>query len=373
MRSSDGPDSTLMVDLRMYRSSGIGRYLQTLLPDLIPRLNSARIVVLCNRADLDSEAWTSDPRIELRHMLARPFAVAEQLASLTAVYRESPLLWVPQYNIPLAYRGKLLITIHDLCQLAYPETLGNGLQRWYARFLLSTVASRARAILCVSQFTADEVCKYLEVDRDRLTVCYPSIGTLWNQGKNSGRQPNSGPVPYLLAVGNVKKHKNLRRLIDAFDRVKNRIPHALVIVGQRSGFLNADTELDDADVSLNGRVRFTGHISDYELTDYYINATALIFPSFYEGFGFPTIEAMALGCPVACSDAASLPEVVGDAALLFDPFSLESVSQAVVQIATDGELRTRLIERGLRRAVRFRGDACARKTAALINGVAIEQ
>lgn len=362
---------TLLIDLRMYRSSGIGRYLQTMLPDLIPALNAAKIVILGNRREIEGESWASDTRLELRHSTALPFSLAEQVAGISKLYREAGLLWVPQYNIPLAYRGKLLVTIHDLCQLAYPETLRNRLQRSYARHLLSTVASRARAIFCVSQFTAFELRKYLGVDPARITVCYPSIGKFWIRTASHAGQ--STGAPYLLTVGNIKRHKNLRALVDAFARVKERIPHTLVIVGRRIGFLNADTELERADTLLDGRVRFTGPISDSDLAQYYSGAAALIFPSFYEGFGFPLLEAMALGCPVACSGVASLPEVAGDAALFFDPFSPEKMSEALVQIATDCALRERLIELGLTRAERFRGDSGARETAAVINRIALEK
>jgi glycosyltransferase involved in cell wall biosynthesis len=372
MRSvRDAGDDALMIDLRMYRRSGIGRYLQNLLPGVIPRLHAPRIIVLCNRPELDGEHWTSDTRIELRHFATGPFTPAEQLASMSGIYRDTRLLWVPQYNIPLTYRGTLMVTIYDLCQIVFPETLANGLQRAYARYLLSRVAARARAIFCISEFTAAEVQKYLNVGRDRLTVAYPSIANLWSSGPSLKPEPNA--TPYLLAVGNIKKHKNLRTLITAFDRIKERIPHDMVIVGQRSGFLNADNEFTDTDTLLGGRVRFTGAISDEQLTRYYIGAHGFVLPSYYEGFGFPAIEAMALGCPVACSGVASLPEVAGDAALFFDPFSPENMSQALFQIATDGELRKRLIERGLDRAERFRNDIGARETAAVINRIALEK
>lgn len=358
-------EPNLGIDLRMYRMAGIGRYLQNLLPDLIPLLNASRIWILGKPEDLKGEGWIGDPRIQIRKFRPRIFSVSEQWAAVCGDYRNIDLLWIPQYNLPLLYRGKLLVTIHDLCQLANPETLANDLQRGYAKYLLSRVAKRASAILCVSEFTASEVQKYLHVDRERLVVAYPPMGNLW--GISSAARPASSNPPYLLAVGNVKKHKNLPRLIVAFGRICNRIPHDLIIVGKREGFLNSETQLGNLSADINGRVRFTGQVTDRELRMHYRNATALIFPSFYEGFGYPLVEAMAEGCPAACSGVASLPEVAGDAALLFDPYSIEDIERALLQMATEPNLRDTLAERGRQRAGRFVGTASAKVTAATIN------
>lgn len=361
----------LTIDARMYRMSGIGRYLQTLLPDLIPLLDADRIVLLGKPGDLEGETWMRDPRILLRGFPARIFSVAEQLAAARNLYRDTDLLWVPHYNIPLLYRGKLVVTVHDVCQLAHPETLANDLQRWYARTLLSAVASRARAILCVSEFSAGEVQKYLRVPSERLNVIYPPISNPWKQ-LDPEQPPRSGGR-YLLAVGNVKKHKNMKRLIEAFGLVRDQIPHDLIIVGQQAGFINPEADLSSTTSLLEGRVRFTGHVSEADLRRHYRNADALVFPSIYEGFGSPVVEAMAQGCPVACSRAASLPEVAGDAALYFDPFSAEDIRRALLQIAGNEELRKHLGQRGLRRAEKFRGTACARDTARVINRVAADR
>jgi glycosyltransferase involved in cell wall biosynthesis len=355
----------LVIDLRMYKMSGIGRYLQALIPGLIPRVNATRISILGSPAEMGDAEWMQDSHMELREFRAPIFSIAEQWAGMRGLYSDCDRLWSPQYNIPLFYRGKLLVTIYDLCQLAYPETLGSDLQRWYARYLLSAVAARAAASLCISEYTANEVQKYLGVDRSKLVITYPAISNEWRES-NYVRSA-SGDSPYLLAVGNIKKHKNLKVLIAAFESIQNRIPHRLIIVGKQEGFLNPETDLIRESTLLGGRVQFTGHISEQALHNYYRNADALVLPSFYEGFGYPIVEAMALGCPVVCSNVSSLPEVAGDAALLFDPFSMDAIANALVMIACDGELRTTLIERGQKRVEGFFNDKCAEKTASLIN------
>jgi glycosyltransferase involved in cell wall biosynthesis len=353
------------IDLRMYRMTGIGRYLQNVIPDLIPRLNTSKISIFGRADEFEGEEWLRDPRIQFREFRPRIFSVGEQWAAARGEYRDLDLLWTPQYNLPLLYRGNLVVTIHDLCQLAHPETLATGLQRRYARYLLTEVARRASAILCVSEFTASEVQKYLHVDMGRIVTTYPPLKGDWSVPMVVSARRSSSP--YLLAVGSVKKHKNLPRLIAAFDRIRDLIPHHLVVVGKREGFLNSENSLNAISADLDGRVRFTGEVSDLELQVYYRNATALVFPSFYEGFGFPLVEAMAVGCPVACSNIASLPEVAGDAALLFNPFDIGDIAHNLIRIATDPGMQDALAERGRERVRLFLGSACAEVTAALIN------
>ena len=358
---------TLMIDLRMYRRSGIGRYLQLLMPNLIPRLNASNIILLCNPREVEGVTWCADPRIQTRDFQVPIFTLSEQLAWLRGVYSDADLLWTPQYNIPLGYRGKLVVTVHDLVQLAYPQTLANGLQRWYARRLFCAVGARAKAILCVSEFTASEVRRYLGVDGTRTVVTYPDLPTL---EKSDITDDSSLAVrPYLLAVGNVKTHKNLRSLIEAFDRIRSQIPHNLIIIGRLEGFRNSDISVVSASKSLEGRVRFIGYVPDEKLSCYYRDASALVFPSIYEGFGFPVLEAMAHGCPVACSNVSASPEVAGDAALFFDPFDVESIASAIIKITTDKGLRDELTRRGYTRIERFRSKDCSDKTAAVINGI----
>ncbi len=359
--------SHIAIDLRMYRRSGIGRYLQTLLPGLLPLLDAVEITILGEPQDLKREMWASDPRIRFRQHDARIFSFAEQLAVPRGLYRGLDLLWTPQYNIPVCYRGRLIVTIHDLCQLAIPETLGSPLQRWYARFLFSRVAARASAVLCVSEFTAAEAERRVGIDRERITVAYPCLNDSWSTSAAPGPVPHSGP--YFLTVGNLKKHKNLIAAIAAFRQIQDRIPHDLVIVGEREGLLNADTALDAELARSNSRIVWTGHVTDEELQRYYRHAEALIFPSLYEGFGYPLVEAMALECPIACSRSASLPEVAGEAALYFEPTNPEEIAAAFLRLAGNKALRAELKERGAARLERFRGDKSPKAVAAVMNAL----
>jgi glycosyltransferase involved in cell wall biosynthesis len=353
------------IDIRMYAMAGIGRYLQNLLPDLIPRVNASKIWIFGKASDVSGANWLNDPRIEFCDFNAPIFSAEEQLVAATGRYREVDLLWMPQYNLPLLYGKKLLVTVHDLCQLAHPDTLGSDLQRGYARFLLSRVARRASKIMCVSEFTASEIRRYLNVNQERLVITYPAISETWHSFTEQATKRCT--PPFLLAVGNLKKHKNLPRLVAAFEHIQGLIPHRLVIVGKRDGFLNAEVGFGSSSGRVGERIQFTGPVDDQKLQSYYRGASALIFPSYYEGFGYPLVEAMTQGCPIACSNVAALPEVAGDAALYFDPFSVEEIGTGLLRIATDGRLQSALAERGRERIRRFIGTTCAELTSQTIN------
>lgn len=359
--------TSIAIDLRMYSMSGIGRYLQSIMPVVVPRINAERIIVFGDANLLAKEKWTRDKKIVIRTEKARIFSIQEQLNAWIKDYMRADVYWSPQYNIPIAYKGKLAVTIHDLCQLAHPETLGSSLQRWYARTLIAKAAQKADAILCVSQFTRNEIVKYMKIDGSRITVTYPGCGL---PVQEADIEPaNSEGHPYILAVGNVKPHKNLRRLVDAFELVQNRIEHNLVIVGKRDGFLNPEKLASESTGGGADRIRFTGQISDEELLGYYRRADALIFPSLYEGFGFPLVEAMAQGCPVACSNTASLPEIAGDAALLFDPNSTDQIARAIIRVVSDELLRQQLRARGFAHIAKYSAEECGRQTADVMNSL----
>src|SRR5262249_25179314 len=156
--------------------------------------------------------------------------------------------------------------------------------------------------------------------------------------------------------------KNLTRLLQAFRSITDRIPHHLVIAGQSEGFLTGDEKIAAEAASLKNRVHLTGALDQARLEQYMIHAEALVFPSLYEGFGLPPLEAMACGCPVLTSQAAALPEVCGDAALYADPYHVEDLAEKMVRITLDKAMRGELREKGLRRAHYFSWEKSAEAT-----------
>ena len=139
--------------------------------------------------------------------------------------------------------------------------------------------------------------------------------------------------PFLLYVGNIKPHKNLNRLIDAFSKLLNKIPHDLIIVGKMTGFITPDNKVINRSKKLSDRIIFKGKVSNKILKQYFSQADIFIFPSIYEGFGLPPLEAMAAGVPVVASKAASIPEVCGDAVFYFDAYNTDDIAEKILQMA----------------------------------------
>lgn len=354
----------IAIDLRMYRHSGIGRYLRNLLPPLLPLLHATSIRVIAPPNLLAGSPWLADPRVEVWASDAPIYSVSEQLLGLRGAYRDTQLLWIPHFNAPLVYPGKLAVTIHDIAPLALPEILGNAVKRAYAKLLIERATTQAAAILSASEFTSRELQQRLNVDPAKISVAYQGLDASWQTHATPHREPDN--IPYLLYVGNVKPNKNLKLLLEAFAQVQSCLPHRLVLAGRMRGFgTNDDAVLKQAE-SLGPRVRFTDEIPDSELIALYAGAAALVLPSLYEGFGLPILEAMHLGCPVLCSNAASLPEVAGDAALFFDPHNAESLIQCLLQV-TDQPLMDTLTTAGRTQAALFTYAQCATQTAAVLN------
>lgn len=354
----------LTADLRMYRHSGIGRYLQSLFPLLLPRLEADRVRVLGRRSVIGDAAWLGDGRVELAETREPIYSVGEQMLGLRGGYRETDLLWVPHYNAPLLYSGRMVLTIHDVAPIAIPEILGNAVKRAYARLLIERATKRAAEIVCVSAFTRNELETRLRVPTEKITVTPLGLDEDWPA--NAPPHEEADGRPYLLYVGNVKPNKNLGLLLEAFKRVKERLPHRLVLVGRMRGFGTGDEAVIAQAEAMRERVRFAGEVSDEELRSFYAGSAALVLPSRYEGFGLPVLEAMQMGCPVLASTAGSLPEVGGDAALYFDPHSAEELAACLLRVM-DTSAMDSLRVRGRQRVRVFSMERCAEQTARVMN------
>lgn len=355
----------IAIDCRMWEASGIGTYLQNLAPRVIRRMPATKFALLGNAPSL---ADLRTDNVSVRPLAAPIYSVQEQWAVPRAVPEGTELLWTPHYNLPLFSPCPVVVTIHDILHLAMPELFPGWPKQLYAAVMFRAAMRKAGAILTVSRFTAEELSRLLGrwVVRERIHIVPNGVDESWFDIL-------SGPRPqereYLLYVGNVKPHKNLRRLTEAFALIKDSMAVDLVIVGEREGFLTGDAELAAATNHLGDRVHFTGRVALAELRQYYRHACALVLPSLYEGFGLTALEAMAAGCPVAVSRAASLPEVCGDAALYFDPADTADLAAALRRMIGDNRLRGELTFKGKQRAREFSWERAADQTVEVIRNV----
>jgi glycosyltransferase involved in cell wall biosynthesis len=281
------------------------------------------------------------------------------------------LLHLPADLGPIRGRFPLVLTVHDLAVLRFPQ-LFRPWHGGYARFVLPRVARRARVVIAVSAATKQDVVELLGVPEERVRVILnglpPAIGPVpADSARAHGvRARYALPERFVLTVGSVEPRKNLRRLIEAIGLVAERPTGrdvALVHAGP-AGWLSRDIP-DLVRAHGNGRVRFLGPVATEDLAVLYSLARCCAYPSLWEGFGFPVLEAMASGCPVLTSNVSSLPEVAGDGALLVEPTSTEDIADGLARLWTDDRLREQLIQRGVERAKPFTWERAAAETAAV--------
>jgi glycosyltransferase involved in cell wall biosynthesis len=291
---------------------------------------------------------------------AHVYSIKEQIAFRRLGVSANEIWWSPHYNVPLLHRGRLVTTIHDVAHLALPQFFGEWKKQMYAKLMFEAAARKSHSIICVSQFTADELLRRTSADARKVHVIHNGLDEKWFE-PNRGERPSARP--YILSVGNVKTQKNLQRLINAFMKIQARYDVDLMLVGRKEGFLAGDSAVLDLAGVPEGRLQFTGYVSDSLLRSYYAHAEALVFPSLYEGFGLPPLEAMASGCPVVASNAASIPEVCGDAVIYCDPLSVDDIADKIkLVLDLKGSERLTLLENARKHAARFDWKRCARQT-----------
>jgi glycosyltransferase involved in cell wall biosynthesis len=353
----------LFIDVRMARHSGIGTYIRNVVGRIASGPASERITLLG-----DAQREPAFAGLASRPFDAGIYSVREQFLPLRMGVAKTDCYWCPHYNMPGLLRARQVVTVHDTCHLAMPQFTGGIVKRAYATLLFRTVSVRAKRIICDSQATADELVRLTGADSRKLEVIHLGVDEFWFGGTDSVRPVNA---PYFLFVGNVKPHKNLRRLLAAFRLLRADLPsHRLIIVGKKDGFITGDQEVFREAQSLGDAVSFTGFVSDEELRAYLQHAEALAFPSLYEGFGLPILEAMAAGCPVVASNLKVHREIAGDLPVYCDPYSEEAIAAALREaVAFTAPQRATLVEAGDAHAKTFNWDRCARETMNVLEGV----
>lgn len=262
---------------------------------------------------------------------------------------KNPLLLSLCSTAPIFYRNQI-VSHHDITYIRYPESFSKKFAGLY-RSIIPLMLKNSKKIITVSEFSKSEISNYFKIPKEKFVVIYNGVD---KEKFNFSETKDSEALVYILAVSSRNFHKNFQGLIESFNNVKNNIENvSLYIVGGSDikSFNNVELSLEN--LKQEKRIHFLGRVDDEELVKLYQNASLFVFPSFYEGFGIPPLEAQACGCPVIASDKASMPEVLSDSVLYFDPFSKEQLSEKILFYYNNCELKNQLVKKGLENSKKF--------------------
>ena len=295
------------------------------------------------------------------------------------VRQDRPDLLHVQYTAPIGCPVPVVVSVHDVSFLEHPEYF-TPLRAWQLQQTVRRTVERAAKILTGTEFSRKSILKvYGHLDEDKVVVVPNAAASGFRPISHDAavanvRQRFHVTQPFLLSVGDIQPRKNHIGLIEAFARLVRHWPqlkHNLVLAGKATWFADRVHEAARAS-GVSERIQFVGFVSDDDLLQLYNACDLFVFPSYYEGFGLPALEAMACGRAVTCSNTTSLPEVVDGAAILFDPYRVDEIVRALADILLDADLRTRMERRGLQRAAHFSWQKTAARTLEVFRGVAEE-
>lgn len=316
----------IAVDARMIKMSGIGTYIQNLMK------NGCYDIALGRKEEIE----TVKNDIQTIEFDAPIYGIKEQLKfPYKELRKQKPdVLHVPHYNVPIFYRGKMVVTIHDLTHLVLPEFLPNKFAYLYAKFMIWIALKKATKVITVSQNTKSDILKMFKINPDKIEVIYNGVGEEFVKKEKQEIEylyekfniPKNKKL--IMYVGNLKPHKNLERLLEAYSKIEDIDSTCLLLVGKAFSNYNVLGEKEKL-LKIENRVIHTGIVSQEELVDLYNLADLFVFPSLYEGFGIPILEALACGTPVICSNTSSMPEVGGDVVTYVNPLDIEQITKSI--------------------------------------------
>jgi glycosyltransferase involved in cell wall biosynthesis len=356
------------IDARKLHDFGIGTYIRTLLRNLSRIDQQNEYVLLCHEADMGvAEALGPNFRTVLEP--SGNYSITEQVHVPWVLRREKPdVFHAPHYVLPVATPCRSVVTIHDCIHLMFPQYLPNRAAYAYARAAMWSAARRSDRIVTASEASKRDILHFFNVPAEKISVVPHAIDgrfLIEPPAENIARVRERYQLDhgFVLYTGAIKPHKNLVRLIEAFAELRQG-PFEdlkLLIIGDEISKLPSLRRAVHSH-KLHKHVRFLGYVPDDTLAILYRLAAVFVFPSLYEGFGLPPLEAMASGTPVVTSNVSSLPEVVGDAAVLVDPYRVDSIVEGVRRVLLDPQLAAELRKKGVARAREFSWEQSVSRT-----------
>jgi glycosyltransferase involved in cell wall biosynthesis len=361
----------------VHQGAGIGRYTRQLVTALLELdRHNEYVLLVSGRAKTPQDAskpplvpplWLDPAKYPNLRVMVLPFS--ERLWTILWHRLHLPL-WVeffsraldvfhsPDFALPPVRNARTIVTVHDLSFLRVPQCSYPKLQAYLCQVVPLSVR-RANMVLADSECTKSDVIALLEVDAARVKVIYAGVGQEFHPVKDEGRLAAVRaryrlPARFVLGLGTLQPRKNFERLIEAYAQVRQQVGAEIkLVIAGGLGWMYEGIFEKVRELGLQEAVCFPGYVADEDLPALYTMADLFVFPSLYEGFGLPPLEAMACGTPVITSNVSSLPEVVGDAAWMVDPLDVGALAVAMQRLLSDAALRREMIARGLVQARRF--------------------
>lgn len=357
-------------------NTGTGFYITNLINGLGEVDKSNKYYIFGNKYLLEGLVKVENDNFEIIHrsFKNRFFRIFWQLFifPFSLWFKKVDILHSPNYITPLVKLVfKSIVTIHDMTIFLFPEK-HSKLRRLFFRFMMPIFIKKADKILAVSNNTKKDILRLLKVDGKKIAVIYESISEYYNNIKklNLNRkilEKYGIYKDFILFVGMIEPRKNILLLLKAFIELDSELDLDLVIVGKKGWYFKNIEDFTDGlnNKNLKNKVIFTGYVPENELKYFYQSAYIFVYPSLYEGFGLPPLEAMACGTPVITSNVSSLPEVVGDAAIKINPNDLEELIRAIRLLYTDKSKREELITKGFEQSKKFDANDVARRVISI--------
>ena len=346
------------IDARMIDSSGIGTYIKNLIYWL-PKVSNYEYILFGNEQKLKPYG------LQIVQADFPIYGLKEQLFMSRIINNKNiDLMHFTHYTIPIMYSGNMVVNVHDLIHIVYPEYLPSKFALLYAKFMIGSACKKAKRVITISEYTKKDIIKYFQTESKKISITYLAAGDIFKPSSIIAEDMKKKYGKYFLYVGAIRPHKNILFLLESFIKLKKEknILHKLVLIGKgKIPYIN-HVRKKISDYSLQNDVLIIEEIKQEELVSFYCGADIFLFPSLYEGFGLPPLEAMSCGCPVISSNTSSLPEVVGDACILVDPNNMKNFTDSIYNVIINENLKKELIKKGFERLKLFSWEKTAKET-----------
>jgi glycosyltransferase involved in cell wall biosynthesis len=355
------------IDARFYSptATGVGRHVAEVIDYLSKHNSNAEYLVFlrANSFEESREIFAKYQNITAIKAEFPHYSFLEQTKFLQLIKQQNvDLIVFPQFNFPVLYSGKFIVTIHDLTLHLFPgKKKTDFISRLAYKYIIKKAAEKAEHVLVVSENTKQDVIKLLKITADKISVVGNGVSATFKPITDAQilakfRQKYQLPAKYFLYTGVMRSHKNILGLVDAFAKFREKNTEVeLVLAGPKDKMYFPEILKKAQDLGIEQQVHFTGFFPEKDFNLLFAASSAFVFPTFYEGFGIPPLEAMAAGIPVITSHAASMPEVCDDAALYFDPYNQDEMTKIMHKVL-NAKIAQNLINKGFNQYKKFTWD-----------------